>query len=169
LGLPRIGVATETLAALATGAWMVDASRSTSVGLWALDASSRWASGFLMGAALTAMLLGHYYLIAPTMTIEPLKRTVTLIAVGLAVRCAPAGLAVWGARAAGFDSAGGRLPADAMLLIARWGIGFAGAALSVYLARRTVAIRATQSATGILYITTIFVLFGELTSMIAGP
>jgi hypothetical protein len=37
--------------------------------------------------------------------------------------------------------------------------------VSVYLARRAAAIRSTQSATGILYITTIFVLFGELASL----
>ena len=37
-----------------------------------------------MGATLTAMLLGHYYLIAPAMTIAPLQRSVALIAVGLA-------------------------------------------------------------------------------------
>jgi hypothetical protein len=42
--------------------------------------------------------------------------------------------------------------------------------VSVYLARRTAEIRSTQSATGILYITSIFVLFGELTSIVsAGP
>ena len=33
-----------------------------------------------MGATLSAMLLGHYYLIAPAMTIEPLKRAVAWIA-----------------------------------------------------------------------------------------
>ena len=44
-------------------------------------------------------------------------------------------------------------------------MGIVGAAVSVYLARRTAAIRSTQSATGILYITTIFVLFGELASL----
>ena len=56
---------------------------------------------------------------------------------------------------------------DPTFLTMRWGMGFVGAAVSVYLARRTVAIRSTQSATGILYITSIFVLFGELTSIVA--
>ena len=169
LGLPRIGLGTGILGALLTAAWMIDASRTPDLGLWVLNALSRGVSGFLMGATLTAMLLGHYYLIAPAMTIEPLKRAVAGIAVGLAARGLLAGLVLGMARAGwfGFGSAGGRLPADGMLLAARWGIGLAGAALSVELTRRTVRIRSTQSATGILYITTIFVLFGELTSMIA--
>ncbi len=45
-------------------------------------------------------------------------------------------------------------------------MGFAAAGLAAVLARKTVAIRSTQSATGILYIATMFVLFGELTALI---
>ena len=169
LGLPRIGLGTEILGVVTTAAWMIGVSRDPDWGVWALNASSRGVSGFLVGATLTAMLLGHYYLIAPAMTVEPLKRAVAWIAVGLAARGLLAGIVLGVSRAGWFESgaAGGHLPAEGMLLAARWGIGLAGAALSVELTRRTVRIRSTQSATGILYITTIFVLFGELTSMIA--
>jgi hypothetical protein len=45
-------------------------------------------------------------------------------------------------------------------------MGFLGTAISVYMTWKTAQIRSTQSATGILYITMIFVLFGELTSLI---
>ena len=168
LGLPRVGQATCLLGVLATFGWMIDVSRGVDLGQWALNASSRGASGFLMGATLTAMLLGHYYLIAPAMTIEPLKRVVAWIAVGLAARGLLAGIALAASRSSGLGpgSAGGGLPADGMLLAVRWGVGLAAAALSVELTRRTVRIRSTQSATGILYITTIFVLLGELTAMI---
>ena len=171
LGLPRVGQAACILGALAMFAWMIGFSRTADLGQWVLNASSRAASGFLMGTTLTAMLLGHYYLIAPAMTIEPLKRVVAWIAVGLAARGLLAGLALAASRSDGFGpgSAGGGLPADGMLLAMRWGVGLAGAALSVELTRRTVRIRSTQSATGILYITTIFVLLGELTSMVTGP
>jgi hypothetical protein len=41
-----------------------------------------------------------------------------------------------------------------------------GAAIATFMTWKTAQIRSTQSATGILYITMIFVLFGELTSMI---
>jgi hypothetical protein len=166
LGLPRIGVVCGVLAALATAAWLTEASRFTPAGSWALNALSRGASGFLMGATLTAMLLGHYYLIAPAMTIEPLKRSVCWIALGLAARCLLASLGVLIAYAEPWRPDAGRLTADPTLLVARWGLGFVGTAVSVYLAYRTVQIRSTQSATGILYITMIFVLFGELTSLV---
>ena len=42
----------------------------------------RLSSGFLLGTTLTAMLLGHHYLTAPAMSIEPLKRIVALMAMG---------------------------------------------------------------------------------------
>jgi hypothetical protein len=169
LGLPRLGLCTEILGVVTTAVWMIGVSRAPDWGVWALNATSRGVCGFLVGATLTAMLLGHYYLIAPAMTIEPLKRAVAWIAVGLVARGLLAAVVLWVSHAGWFGSGstGGRLPADGMLLAARWGIGLAGAAFSVELTRRTVRIRSTQSATGILYITTIFVLFGELTSMIA--
>ena len=57
-----------------------------------------------------------------------------------------------------------------MFLAARWGMGFVGSAIAIFMTWKTAQIRSTQSATGILYIAMIFVLFGELTSMIlAGP
>src|SRR5262245_2386656 len=62
LGLPRVAIAAELLAALVTAAWLTDATSSAHPGLWALNALSRSASGFLLGATLTAMLLGHHYL-----------------------------------------------------------------------------------------------------------
>jgi hypothetical protein len=166
LGLPQIGIAMGLLDALATTAWMVDISRSTDSVVWALNALSRISSGCLMGATLTAMLLGHYYLIAPSMTTEPLKRSLNMIVVGLVARCLLAGIAV-GVTQSGLLGSGFRdRSPDATFLAMRWGMGFAGVALSVYLARRTAEIRSTQSATGILYITTVFVLFGELASLV---
>jgi hypothetical protein len=149
-----------------TAAWFVDASRSSDAGLWALNALSRSSSGLLLGATLTAMLLGHYYLIAPAMTIEPLKRSLNLIAVGLIARCLFAGIGMWVAKVGPFASGSGGHASDTTIIAMRWGMGFVGATVSVYLARRTVEIRSTQSATGILYITSIFVLFGELTSIV---
>jgi hypothetical protein len=59
-----------------------------------LDAASRLASSFLLGSTLTAMLLGHYYLTAPAMSIEPLKRFVRFMAVGLVLRAVLAGAAL---------------------------------------------------------------------------
>ena len=71
LGLPRVGIAAGILGAVVTSLWMIDASRSDHPVVWTLNSLSRISSGGLMGATLTAMLLGHYYLIAPSMTTEP--------------------------------------------------------------------------------------------------
>jgi hypothetical protein len=166
LGLPRFGIAAGILGVLITAAWLVDASRSEDVGLWALNALGRSASGLLLGATLTSMLLGHYYLIAPAMSIEPLERSLNLIVAGIIARSLFAGIGLWGAKVGLFASGSGGPASDATYIAMRWGMGFLGAAVSVYLARRTVEIRSTQSATGILYITSIFVLFGELTSIV---
>jgi hypothetical protein len=166
LGIPRPGQALLIVAALAALVWLCDASRSDDPALWAFNTVSRIASGFLMGSALSSMLLGHYYLIAPAMTIEPLRRSVDMTALGLGARFLLTCLGLLFARLAVSGTGAWRTETDAALLAARWGMGFAGAAVSVYLARRTVALHSTQSATGILYITTIFICFGELTSLI---
>ena len=54
-----------------------------------------------------------------------------------------------------------------MLLSMRWGMGFAGPVLAAILAWKTVQIRSTQSATGILYVALALVLFGELASLVS--
>ena len=119
----------------------------------------------LLGATLHAMLLGHHYLVAPSMTIAPLTGSLDLIAAALVARRLLAVIGVWSSDAwtAGLFRPGETL--EPTFLAMRWGMGILGAGVSVFLARRTAAIRSTQSATGILYITTIFVLFGELAAM----
>jgi hypothetical protein len=89
LGLPRLGVPLAwAIAATAVGVLALTAGGAT-WGLWAINAAGRLASSVLLGATLTAMLLGHYYLTAPAMSIEPLKRFVQIMAAGLAVRAGP--------------------------------------------------------------------------------
>ncbi len=83
LSLPRLGVATSVTAALTAAAWLVVASWSPASPVWAMNGASRLASGFLLGATVTAMLLGHYYLTAPAMSIDPLKHVVALTAAAL--------------------------------------------------------------------------------------
>jgi hypothetical protein len=100
------------------------------------------------------------------MSIEPLKRMVAFLACALGARCGFAALALL--------LANGRYPglgsvasgSAGLFLAARWGMGFAAAAVAIYLSWRTARIKSTQSATGILYIAIIFILFGELTSLI---
>ncbi|MBX6312863.1 MAG: hypothetical protein IRY99_08105 [Isosphaeraceae bacterium] len=165
LGLPRLGIPLTAAIALIAAALLVWASSGPSAEVWALGAAGRLASAALLGATSTAMLLGHHYLTAPAMSIDPLRRFVRGIAVALAVRAA---LAAWGLDLAFLRLA---LPigteAHAGLFLAiRWGMGLLGPAIATVLAWKTVAIRSTQSATGILYAELALVLFGELCSMI---
>jgi hypothetical protein len=171
LGLPRFGTGSTVLTALVAGAWLGAASQSLSAPLGLFNAASRLSSGFLLGSTLTAMLLGHHYLTAPAMSIEPLKRMITILACTLAARCVLAGFGMYALEPRAIGSgASAEDTQTAMFLAARWGMGFVGSAIATFMTWKTVQIRSTQSATGILYIAMIFVLFGELTSMIlAGP
>ncbi len=167
LGLPRVAVPVTCLIVLATAGWLVLASRSDSPEVWAFNAASRTASGFLLGATLAAMLLGHHYLTAPATSIEPLKRSVRCMGWALAVRglIAIIGISLAHSGIPGLQaSAVDAVPT--LFLVMRWGMGFAGPVLAAILAWKTVQIRSTQSATGILYAAMALVLFGELTSLI---
>ena len=168
LGLPRFGAIMSLFVVLVTTVWEGVGSESASALFWLHGGASRLASGFLLGSTLTAMLLGHHYLTAPAMSIEPLKRITKLIAWGLAARCVLAALGLWLSRQ---GTTGGLVESTAdtqtaMFLAARWGMGFVGAGVATFMTWKTAQIRSTQSATGILYIAMIFVLFGELTAMI---
>jgi hypothetical protein len=165
LGLPRVAVPITALLVLIAGGVLVVVSRGGGGVLWALNAAGRLDSSFLMGATLTAMLLGHHYLTAPAMSIEPLKRFVRCMAWGLGTRVLLAALGwwVWHQGIAGSHGGGGVSP---LFLAIRWGMGFAGPLLATVLTWKTVEIRSTQSATGILYIAMTLVLFGELSAMI---
>jgi hypothetical protein len=168
LGLPLVGQGTAAACALILAGWMAGASWSPTANLALLNASSRAASGFVMGTTLSAMLLGHYYLTAPAMSIEPLLRMVAFMAWGLGIRCllAAIGFSVTHVRHSGFGSIAPGGSGDGLFLAARWGMGFLAAAVAIFMSWRTARIRSTQSATGILYIAIIFILFGELASLI---
>jgi hypothetical protein len=164
LGLPRLAVPLTAMIASAIAAVEILDSGDARSLVWLLNGTGRLASAFLMGSTLTAMLLGHHYLTSPTMSIEPLKRFVRCTGLGLVIRAAlaAAGLWVWLRACSGLAEAG-----EAWIYLAvRWGVGVGGVLLATILAWKTVVIRSTQSATGILYIGFILVLFGELTALV---
>jgi hypothetical protein len=165
LGVPSIARVLDAHVLVLTGTWMVLASRNPDPGAWAWMAASRGVSGLLLGATLHSMLLGHYYLIAPAMTIAPLTGSLDVIVATLVARCVLAGVGTWVLHDRLVGSSWGGQAGDFAILAMRWGMGIIGAGVSVLLARRTAAIGSTQSATGILYVTTIFVLFGELATL----
>ncbi|MBI1324173.1 hypothetical protein GC170_13445 [bacterium] len=130
-----------------------------------IEAAARMAGAAWLGATLTAMLLGHYYLTAPAMSIAPLSILIRGMFLGLGLRAVTT-LAPF---VLGQTSGGMNLDAfSALWLGMRVVMGYAGTFLATYLAWRTAAIRSTQSATGILYIALALLLFGELTAMLLG-
>jgi hypothetical protein len=165
MGVPRIAVPATALVVFLTVRLMIDVARGPDARLWALNASGRLASSFLLGATLSAMLLGHHYLTAPAMSIEPLKRYVRAMGWGLGARglLGGIGLAYWLSHRSSVTSDG---TVSALFLAMRWGMGIAGPAAAAWMTWETVRIRSTQSATGILYIGMTLVLFGELTAMV---
>jgi hypothetical protein len=121
-------------------------------------------SAALLGSALTAMLLGHSYLIAPTMSLTPLLRMLGVFAGAVLARLAVDGWALGCWTAA---HPGGTLKGDEVLwLPLRWLVGFAAPLGLGWMAWQAARIRSTQSATGILYVVVIFSFLGELTGQL---
>lgn len=118
----------------------------------------------LLGAAMTAMLVGHSYLISPGLSIQPLMRQLCALGIATVLRIAVAGTALWFWTA---DHDLTNLSDEKVLwLPVRWLIGLAGPLVFGWMAYRTAKIRSTQSATGILYVVVILTFLGELTSLL---
>ncbi len=121
-------------------------------------------SGLLLGLATTSMLMGHSYLIAPSMSLQPLLMLIGGCFVALALRSAVSGWVLWGwTRTHSLV----RLNDEVNLLLpVRWIVGLIGPAALNVLALQTARIRSTQSATGILYVVVILTFLGEVVSQV---
>ena len=131
-----------------------------------LTAASALTSVALLGTACTAMVLGHWYLVIPSMEVRHLQRMVGIHIITLIGRVliVAAVLAV----AIGYPLATGRslrgyvTSIDGIFFWQRVLFGLAGPALLGYLTWETAKIRSTQSATGILYVDFFTVVVGEV-------
>jgi hypothetical protein len=121
-------------------------------------------SALFLGAAMSAMLMGHMYLIAPTMSLSPLFRLFGALAIALLLRLIADGGALWfWTESHSFATVGN----DTKLwLPVRWLVGFVGPLVLGGMAWQSARIRSTQSATGILYVVVILCFLGELTSLL---
>jgi hypothetical protein len=120
-------------------------------------------SGLLLGMVTTAMLMGHSYLIAPSMSLRPLLVLIAGVFVALALRAVAGGWGLWDWTR---EHPLVRLDEATMLLPVRWLIGLVGPAALNFLALQTARIRSTQSATGILYVVVILTFLGEVVSQV---
>jgi protein NrfD len=133
----------------------------------ALTIASFLSSAALLGGACTAMILGHWYLIIPSMQVSHLQSIIKLHVASMLVRIVVVvaavllGIAMWQP---------GMGPSFGYYITSIAGIffwqrvlfGLAGPALLSYLTWETAKIRSTQSATGILYVDFFTVVVGEV-------
>ena len=138
-----------------------------------LTAVSFVSSAVLLGSTCTAMILGHWYLVIPSLQGRHLQSIVKLhiaslvfriVVVGAAVF---AGIALWeaGPAPSGINVGSFRryiMSVDGIFFWQRVLFGLAGPAVLSYLTWETAKIRSTQSATGILYVDFFTVVVGEV-------
>lgn len=133
----------------------------------ALTVASFLSSAALLGGACTAMILGHWYLVLPSMDVSLLQSMVkfhiasTLLRVVVVAAVVWVALVTWQAPSgAGYDQYVFSL--DGVFLWQRLLFGLGSPALLSYLTWETAKIRSTQSATGILYVDFFTVVVGEV-------
>jgi hypothetical protein len=128
------------------------------------SAINEWTSAAILGAAMTAMLVGHSYLIAPGLALTPLMRMLAVFFVTIGARACvvTTALAFWF-----YTAEGHTLTTEAQLwLPVRWSVGLVAPFVFGWMAFSAAKIRSTQSATGILYVAVVCTILGELVSMI---
>ena len=154
------------LAAIALQALEISSGSSSAV--VALTVLSFLTSALMLGGACTAMILGHWYLVIPSMEVSYLQSIVKGHIASMLGRMVVVGAAVWFAMATWQVDSG--LPSfrhyimsvDGIFFWLRVLFGLAGPAVLSYLTWETAKIRSTQSATGILYVDFFTVVVGEV-------
>ncbi|WP_127718416.1 hypothetical protein [Halobacteriovorax sp. HLS] len=123
-------------------------------------------SSVILGIIVYAMTLGHYYLVVPRLSENPLKVAVLVLWTILAIKITWSGLEIsknW-AFFQEFTQLGGGYAFNWMMLTMRVVWGYVVILVMSIFTWKLVVIRSTQSATGVLYAMTIFVFVGELVS-----
>ncbi|OLC53658.1 MAG: hypothetical protein AUH92_05525 [Acidobacteria bacterium 13_1_40CM_4_69_4] len=159
-GLLVAAAAAALLATAADGWTAADAAAAK----WIFSANAL-AAAALLGAVTVAMLMGHWYLVRTRLDVSHLVRFARLYAVAVAARAA---FLIVGLLGSGLRSPSGLehfLKATAVdrgfFFWQRLLFGILGPAACAGMVYETARIRSTQSATGILYIAVIFVVYGE--------
>jgi protein NrfD len=124
-------------------------------------------SAALLGGACTAMILGHWYLVIPSLQVSHLQSIVKLHIASMVVRVTVVSAAVWLAIATWQPGLGQSFrhyifSVNGVFFWQRVLFGLFGPGLLSYLTWETAKIRSTQSATGILYVDFFTVVVGEV-------
>lgn len=120
--------------------------------------ASSLATAAVLGSAVTGMLLGHWYLTAPTMSIEPLKRLCRYFGIALLVRLT---VSVAGWFLMGQPLQGG---VQWTWFALRWLAGIIGPLVIAVMALQILKYRNTQAATGVLFAGVILTFIGEMSA-----
>ena len=181
-----IAIAAAVLSYIGSAAWLYEAKRFGNLMLWLVAACSLAAailgpsiasttgqapwwtslsiatSGLVLGLVFASMLLGHWYLNAPGMELAPLRRLLTAAALAVVTQCFVAGAGLIAEIAIRPTLTASWL----LFVLLRWSFGLCGVLALLWMARRTLAIPNTQSATGLLYVAVLGVFIGELTGLL---
>src|SRR3954469_16030126 len=133
----------------------------------AMVIASFLSSSALLGGACTAMILGHWYLVIPSLQVSHLQSIVKVHIASMVARVAVVAAAVFMGLALWQPGLGPSyrhyiLSVSGVFFWQRVLFGLFGPALLSYLTWETAKIRATQSATGILYVDFFTVVVGEV-------
>ena len=133
----------------------------------AMTIASFLSSAALLGGACTAMTLGHWYLVIPSMEVSHLQKIVKVHVASTIVRVVVVSAAVFLAVATWEPGLGPSfrhyvLSVSGVFFWQRVAFGLGGPAMLSYLTWETAKIRSTQSATGILYVDFFTVVVGEV-------
>lgn len=125
-------------------------------------------SAVTIGTVTTAMLLGHWYLVVPNLSIRPLVALLALLAIGLVLQgVLAAGALLVLAGHAGVASRQEVLSGGFGLTF--WmhiGIGITLPLLLTGLAAQSTRMRSLMSATGLLYVAVVLILVGQVTGKV---
>jgi protein NrfD len=145
-----------------------DVSAGGTLTVRALTVASFLTSAAMLGGACTAMILGHWYLVIPSLQVSHLQSIVRFHIASIPARIVVVGAAVWVAIATWQPESGAPsfhhyiMSVDGIFFWQRVLFGLAGPAVLSYLTWETAKIRSTQSATGILYVDFFTVVVGEV-------
>ncbi len=119
---------------------------------------SSFATAGVLGGSVTGMLLGHWYLTAPTMSIEPLKMLSWYFVAAVLFRLAVS--------AVGWMLAGQSLHGGVQWtwFALRWLAGIVGPLAIAMMSLRILRYRNTQAATGVLFAGVILTFIGEMSA-----
>jgi hypothetical protein len=123
---------------------------------------SELATSLTIGTATVGMLLGHWYLTSPTMSIAPLSTADACFASAAALRLVVSAIGLVVARQILTAENFGGTPL--MWLILRWLAGIVAPLVLALMVWRILRYRNTQAATGVLFVGVIVTFIGELSA-----